>query len=105
MPPRASTLTKHFVAFVMDESDSFWVSYTLCKSGHMSIENTLIYALLSEFGNAEYVSKVAKNAEEAKRFTEGGFGHECTTPENLILFKIQKWKSGLGESKNGPGEI
>lgn len=58
--------------------------------GHKNIKNTLIYTQLLEYQDDEYISKVAKNAEEAKQLVEGGFEYVFTTPENLMLFKKRK---------------
>jgi len=58
--------------------------------GHKNIKNTLIYTQLLGFQNDEYVSKVAKTAEEAKQLVENGFDYVCTTPETYMLFKKRK---------------
>ena len=58
--------------------------------GHKNINNTLIYTQLIGFQDDEYVSKVAKTADEAKRLVESGFEYVCTTPENFMLFKKRK---------------
>lgn len=58
--------------------------------GHKRIQNTLIYTQLITFENDEYVSKVARNAEEACEFIEAGLEYVCTTPEKLMIFKKRK---------------
>jgi hypothetical protein len=58
--------------------------------GHKNIKNTLAYTHLVNFKTGEFVSKVAKTAEEAARLLEGGFEYVCTTPEDLMLFKKRK---------------
>ena len=55
--------------------------------GHKSIKNTLIYTHLIDFGDDEYVSKIAQTVEEAKILVETGFEYICTTPENFMLFR------------------
>lgn len=55
--------------------------------GHKRIENTLIYTQLIDFGDDEYVSKIAKTSTEASQLIETGFEYVCTTPENIMLFK------------------
>ena len=58
--------------------------------GHKSIQSTMVYTHLVDFGDDEYVSQVAKTAEEGKQLIEAGFDYVCTTPENLMLFKKRK---------------
>lgn len=58
--------------------------------GHKRIENTLIYTQLVEFRGDEYISKVARNAEEACAFIEAGFEYVCTTPDNIMIFRKRK---------------
>ena len=56
--------------------------------GHKCIKNALKYTHLIDFKTDEFISKVAKNAEEACRLVEAGFEYVCTTPETLMVF----WK-------------
>jgi hypothetical protein len=63
------------------------VKYTL---GHKNIKNTMIYTHLVDFGEEEYVTKVAKNADEACQLIESGFKYVVTTPEELMIFKKRK---------------
>ena len=58
--------------------------------GHKNINNTLIYTQLVDFKSDDYVSKVARNAEEACQLVEAGFEYVCTTPENLMIFRKRK---------------
>jgi site-specific recombinase XerC len=58
--------------------------------GHKSIQNTLIYTHLTDFKDDDYISKVAKSAEEASKLIEAGFEFVVTTPENLMLFRKRK---------------
>jgi integrase len=58
--------------------------------GHKNINNTLIYTQLVNFKNDEYISKVAKNAEEACQLVEAGFEYVCTTPDDLLIFRKRK---------------
>jgi len=58
--------------------------------GHRNIKNTLVYTHLINFRNDEYVSKVAKNADEACELIEAGFEFVCSTPDELLIFKKRK---------------
>jgi len=58
--------------------------------GHKNIKNTLIYTHLVEFKADEFISKVAKTADEASELVEAGFEYVCTTPEDLMLFRKRK---------------
>jgi integrase len=58
--------------------------------GHRNIKNTLIYTQLTGLGSDEYVSKVARDAEEARQLVEDAFEYVCTTPENLMLFRKRR---------------
>ena len=54
---------------------------------HKRIQNTLVYTHLVDFGDDEYVSKIAKTTKEASQLIEAGFEYVCTTPENFMLFR------------------
>ena len=58
--------------------------------GHKNIKNTLVYTHLVNFKDDEFISKIARNAEEACKLVETGFEYVCTTPENLMIFKRRK---------------
>jgi hypothetical protein len=58
--------------------------------GHKNIKNTLVYTQLAHFKNHDYVSKVAKTADEAGKLIESGFEYVCTTPNDLMMFRKQK---------------
>jgi hypothetical protein len=58
--------------------------------GHKNIKNTLVYTHLVNFREDEYVSKVAKNADEACMFIESGFEFVCNTPDDLMVFRKRK---------------
>jgi len=58
--------------------------------GHKNIKNTLVYTHLVNFKTDEFVSRVAKTAEEAAKLVEAGFEYVCSTPERLMLFKKRK---------------
>jgi len=45
---------------------------------------------LVDFRNEEFVSKVAKNAEEACKFVEDGFEFICNTLDELMVFRKRK---------------
>ncbi len=67
--------------------DILHVKYLL---GHRRIENTLIYTHLVDFGNDEYLSKVAKNAAEACQLVELGYDFVCNTSDGLSIFRKRK---------------
>ncbi len=58
--------------------------------GHKRIQNTLIYTQLTNFKDDGYVTKAAKNAEEAQPLIEAGFEYVCTTPDCIMLFRKRK---------------
>ncbi len=45
--------------------------------GHKNINNTLVYTHLVDFGDDEYVSKIARTANEASQLVEAGFEYVC----------------------------
>jgi len=58
--------------------------------GRRNIKNTLRYTQLIDFKGDDYVSKAAKNAEEAQQLIESGFEYVCTTPEEVMIFRKRK---------------
>jgi len=58
--------------------------------GHKSIKSTLVYTHLLNFETDEFISKVARTAEEACKLVEAGFEYVCTTPDGLMLFRKRK---------------
>jgi len=42
------------------------------------------------FESDDFISKVAKNAEDACKLAEAGFEYVCTTPESLLVFRKRK---------------
>ena len=73
--------------------DILHVKYLL---GHKRIENTLIYTHLVDFGNDEYISKVAKNASEACQLVELGYDFVCNTSDGLSIFRKRKLRGVRG---------
>jgi len=57
---------------------------------HKNIKNTLVYTHLVNFESDEFISKVAKNAEDACKLAEAGFNYVCTTPKPPLVFKKRK---------------
>jgi len=53
--------------------------------GHKNIKNTLVYTHLIESRNDEYVTKVAKNSEEACTLIESGTDYILTAPDGLMI--------------------
>ncbi|NIO36306.1 tyrosine-type recombinase/integrase [Candidatus Bathyarchaeota archaeon] len=61
--------------------------------GHKRIENTMKYINIANTittDQAQYICKVAHNAEEATALVENGFDYVTTTPEGLMLFRKRK---------------
>jgi len=45
---------------------------------------------VDDISDDDFISKVAKNAEDACKLAEAGFDYVCTTPESLLVFKKRK---------------
>ncbi len=58
--------------------------------GHKNIKNTLVYTQLVNFREEEFISKVAKNADEACVLVESGFEFVCNTPDAIMVFRKRK---------------
>ena len=58
--------------------------------GHKNIKNTLVYTHLIDFKADEYITKIAKDAEEACNLIESGFEYILTTPDELMVFRKRK---------------
>jgi len=58
--------------------------------GHKNIKNTLVYTQLIDFREDEYITKVARNSEEACQLIESGFEYVLTAPDELMIFKKRK---------------
>jgi len=58
--------------------------------GHKNIKNTLVYTHLVNFESDDFISKVAKNAEDSCKLVESGFEYVRTTPENLLVFRKRR---------------
>jgi integrase len=67
--------------------DILHVKYVL---GHKNIKNTLVYTHLIDFREDEFVSRIAKNAEEACQLIESGFEFVCQSPEGFTIFRKRK---------------
>ena len=64
--------------------------------GHRNIKNTLIYTQLIKTENdEEYISKVAKTINEARKLVESGFEYVCEI-EDAKLFRKRKWTIVVG---------
>jgi len=91
--PRIRQITfhtfRHWKA-TMEYAKTKDILYVMRLLGHKNINNTLIYTQLVDFKSDDYVSKVARNAEEACQLVEAGFEYVCTTPENLMIFRKRK---------------
>ena len=58
--------------------------------GHKNIMNTDVYTHYMELEDDEFVSKIAKSAEEASQLVEAGFDYVCTASDGLMVFKKRK---------------
>ena len=58
--------------------------------GHKNIKNTLVYTHLVNFRADEFISKVARDADEACMLIESGFEFVCNTPDDLMVFRKRK---------------
>ena len=58
--------------------------------GHKSLQSTLVYTHLIDLKDDEYVSKIAKSADEACHLVEAGFEYVCTASGNLLVFRKRK---------------
>jgi len=77
---------RHFKA-TMEYHKTKDILHVMQMLGHKRLQSTLVYTHLVNFERDEYVSKIAKSAEEASQLVEAGFEYVCTTPENFMLFK------------------
>jgi integrase len=55
--------------------------------GHRSIKNTMVYTHLVDFGDSDYISKVAWNVDEACKLVEAGFEYVCDVDNGKIFRK------------------
>lgn len=51
---------------------------------------TLVYTHLIDFKADEYITKIAKYAEEACTLLESGFDYIMTAPDGLMIFRKHK---------------
>lgn len=58
--------------------------------GHKNIMNTDVYTHYMELEDDEFISKIAKTAEEASQLVEAGFDYVCTASDGLMVFKKRK---------------
>jgi len=54
------------------------------------LKNTLVYIHLIDFKAEEFITKIAKDAEDACNRLESGFEYIHTTPDELKVFKKRK---------------
>lgn len=79
---------RHFKA-TMEYHRTKDILHVMNLLGHKNIKNTLVYTHLVDFGDDDYVCKVAKTIEEAKALIEAGFEY-VTEVNGEKLFR--KWK-------------
>jgi integrase len=79
---------RHFKA-TMEYHRTKGILYVMQLLGHKSIKNTLVYTHLVNFEGDEFVSKLARNVEEAKGLVEGGFDY-VTDMDGTKLFRKRK---------------
>ena len=80
---------RHFRATMLYHSTKD-ILYVMTVLGHKNIKNTLVYTHLVNFKDDEFISKVARTAEEACKLVEAGFEYVCTTPDGLMIFRKRK---------------
>ena len=91
--PRLTRITfktlRHFKA-TMEYHKTKDILYVKEILGHKNIKNTLVYTHLINFESDEYITKIAKNANEACTLIEAGFDYVCSTPDELMVFRKRK---------------
>jgi len=65
------------------------ILYVMKLLGHKNINNTLVYTQLVDFGEEEYITKVAWTLEEACKLVEAGFEYVCEV-EGAKIFRKRK---------------
>ena len=58
--------------------------------GLKNINNTLVYTHFIDLGEDEWISKIARNADEAYELVEAGFEFVCSTPDDFMVFGKRK---------------
>jgi len=88
--PRINNITfhtfRHFKA-TMEYHKTRDILHVMRVLGHKSINNTLVYTHLVDFKDDEWVSKVARNADEACGLVEAGFEFVCEVNGSHIFRK------------------
>jgi len=79
---------RHFYA-TMTYHKTKDILYVKQQLGHKKLETTLIYTQLVNFGNDEFVCRVAKTVDEATALIESGFEYVCDM-EDAKLFRKPK---------------
>jgi len=67
--------------------------------GHRRIENTLVYTHLVNFGNDDYICKVAHSIDECSALIEGGFEYITDFGDAKMFRKRKKRLNTLVKSK------
>jgi hypothetical protein len=63
------------------------ILYVMQILGHRSINNTLIYTHLVNFGDDDYTAKVAHSEQEVCQLIEAGFEFVCDYEANKVFRK------------------
>jgi len=90
--PRLQKITFHTLRHwkaTMEYHKTKDILHVMRLLGHKNIKNTLKYTQLVDFGEQDFISKVAWTIEEACKLIEGGFQYVCDF-ENAKIFRKPK---------------
>jgi len=65
------------------------IVYVQRKMGHRNLKNTLIYIDLADFGNEDFISKIAETPQQIQQLIESGFEYICQK-DGLTFFRKRK---------------
>ena len=65
------------------------IVYVQRKLGHRNLKNTLIYIDLADFGNEDFISKIAETPKQIQQLIESGFEYICQK-DGLAFFRKRK---------------
>jgi integrase len=88
--PRLGAITFHTLRHwkaTMEYHKTKDILHVMRLLGHKNIKNTMRYTQLVDFGEQEYVVKVAWTLEEACKLLEGGFQYVCDYDKGKIFRK------------------
>ena len=74
----------------MEVCIGFKIRLFLKNEHEYEVALTLVYTHLIDFKADEYITKIAKYAEEACTLIESGFDYIMTAPDGLMIFRKRK---------------